>query len=178
MFRKLDRFGLAMIEQPLGHDDLLDHARLQAEIETPICLDETITSPARARHAIDLKACRWINIKAGRVGGLTNAVAVHKLCREAGIGNWIGGMLESALGQAPSLALATLPNVRYPSDIFPSRRFYAADLADPELSLSGPGMAEAPLRPGHGWLPDPHRLARWTRNTASLTAPAATMAAS
>jgi len=177
MFRRLDRFRLAMIEQPLGHDDLVDHARLQAEIETPICLDETITSPARARHAIDLEACRWVNIKTGRVGGLTNAIAVHDLCLEAGIGNWIGGMLESALGQAPSLALATLPNVRYPSDIFPSRRFYAADLAEPELSLSGPGMADAPLRPGHGWQPDPRRLARWTRNTASLTASAATRAA-
>lgn len=87
-------------------------------------------------------------------------------------------MLESALGQAPSLALATLANVKYPSDIFPSRRFYVEDLAEPELTLTGPGLAEAPSRPGHGWQPDPRRLARWTRNQASLRASTAARAAS
>jgi o-succinylbenzoate synthase len=178
MFRELDKYRLAMIEQPLAYDDILDHAKLQADIETPICLDETIISPDRARHAIEVKACRWMNIKAGRVGGVTHAVIVHDMCQEAGIGNWIGGMLESAVGQASSLALATLPNVTYPSDIFPSRRFFTEDLAEPELVFTGRCEIDAPPRAGHGWQPNRDRLARWTRNKASLRPPAAVKAVS
>jgi O-succinylbenzoate synthase len=178
MFRALDEFQLAMIEQPLAHDDLVDHAKLQAAITTPICLDESITSLSRARHAIELQSCRWINIKVGRVGGITNAAAVHNFCQDAGVGNWIGNMLESALGQAPSLALATLPNVTYPSDIFPSRRFYAQDLAEPELNFTGTSSFEAPSRPGHGWQPNPEHLDRWTQHAASLRRPATVAAAS
>lgn len=170
MFRALDAYNLAMIEQPLGYDDLLDHAKLQAAIETPVCLDESINSLNRARHAVELKSCRWINIKVGRVGGLTAALAVHDFCERNGVPNWIGNMLESALGQAPSLAMATLSNVKYPSDVFPSSRFYLEDLSEPELVLSGPSRAEAPDRPGLGWKPNPRRLAAHTLQQTTLRA--------
>lgn len=170
MLKRLDRFGLAMIEQPLAHDDLVDHARLQQAIATPICLDESITSAARARHAIELKACGLINLKIGRVGGLTNAIAIHDLCREAGIGNWVGSMLESAVAQSYSLALASLPNMVYPSDIFPTQRFFSEDLAEPELVLTGPSEIAPPARPGPGFAPDPSRLAAMTVESASLRA--------
>jgi len=135
LFKQIDRFGLAMIEQPLQHDDLVDHAKLAKAIETPICLDESITSLDRARQAIELGSCRWVNIKPGRVGGLTNARAIHDLCRGAGIPCWVGGMLESAVGASLCIALATLDNFTYPADIFPSSRFYREDLADPPVTL-------------------------------------------
>ena len=169
MFERLDDFGLAMIEQPLAHDDLIDHAQLRRQVKTPICLDESISSPDQARRAITIAACDWINIKHGRVGGLTNALAVHETCRRAGVGNWIGGMLESSIGQAFSMALATLPNVRYPSDIFPSSRFYEQDLG-PEVELCGPGLMECPDGCGIGVAPDPSRLAARTVAKASVAA--------
>jgi O-succinylbenzoate synthase len=162
MFRELDRFGLAMIEQPLAYDDLIDHARLQSELKTPICLDESITSLDRVRKAIDIDAGRWINIKAGRVGGLTNAIAIHDHCAERGVPCWIGGMLESAVGQGPSLALSTLPNIRYPCDVFPTDRLYAVDLSEPEVALNGPARITAPDCPGHGFSPNGERLRRMT----------------
>lgn len=166
MFRALDRYGLVMIEQPLAHDDLLDHATLQASIRTPICLDESITTPARARQAIALKACGWVNIKPARVGGLTNALAIHDICRAAGIPNWVGGMLESAVGQAHNLALATLPNIRYPSDIFPTSRFYAEDLGERDVLLSGSSLMRASDTPGSGCEPNPERLRKMARESA------------
>jgi len=150
MFKELDRYDLAMIEQPLGHDDLIDHAALQANIKTPICLDESITSADKARKAIQIKACRWINIKPGRTGGITNALAIHNLCQEAGIPCWIGGMLESAVGASHCVALASLPNIRYPSDIFPTERFYRRDLADPPMRFSAPSQFTASAGPGIG----------------------------
>ena len=162
LFRELDRLGLAMIEQPLAHDDLLDHARLQAEIETPICLDESITSIDRARQAIDIGAARWINIKHGRVGGLTNAIAIARLCHARGVPFWIGGMLESAVGQGPSIALATLPGASYPADIFPDGRLYARELSGPALSLAAPGCMRASDRRGSGFAPLPDRLSEMT----------------
>ena len=162
MLRKLDEFDLAMIEQPLSHDDLLDHARLQGELRTPVCLDESITSPAKARKAIELEACRWVNIKPGRVGGLTHAVEIHNLCRDAGIPCWVGGMLESAVGASHCLALATLENFRYPGDVFPSERFYRTDLAEPPMTLSAPSRMTASDVPGCGAQPDPDRLAAQT----------------
>jgi O-succinylbenzoate synthase len=158
LFRRLDEFRLAMIEQPLAHDDLVDHAKLQAAINTPLCLDESITSLERARQAIELRACRWVNIKPGRVGGLTNAVAIHDLCREAGIPCWVGGMLESAVGARICVALAMLDNFSYPADIFPSSRFYVRDLSQPELELvrgpDGSLQVAAPDMPGIGTEPD------------------------
>jgi len=158
MFRELDGHRLAMIEQPLAHDDLLDHAELQREIATPICLDESVTSAAKARKAIALGSCRWINIKPGRVGGLTNALEIHDLCHRAGIPCWVGGMLESSVGAHQCLALATLPNFTYPNDVFPSTTYYEHDLGDPPIELSGVSRVTAPDVPGCGAEPDPERL--------------------
>lgn len=170
LLKQLDRFELAMIEQPLAYDDLLDHARLQEQLQTPLCLDESITTLDSARKAIELGACRWINIKVGRVGGITNALAIHDHCQDAGIPCWIGGMLESSLGQASSLAVATLPNVRYPSDIFPSARFYHQDLSEPEIVLSGPSTVAANTAPGLGFSPNADQLRAHAVQRASLVA--------
>jgi O-succinylbenzoate synthase len=154
MFQALEEFHLAMIEQPLAHDDLVDHAKLQSALRTPLCLDESITSLAKARKAIELRSCRWINLKPGRVGGLTPAVEIHNLCQKEGIPCWVGGMLESAVGASHCIALATLPNIHYPSDIFPSYRFYKRDLAQPEIRLSGTSRVCASTQSGIGCEPD------------------------
>jgi O-succinylbenzoate synthase len=161
MFETLDHFNLAMIEQPLAHDDLSDHAALQAQLRTPICLDESIVTVAKVRQAICLKACGWVNVKLGRSGGLTNALAIHNLCQASGIPCWVGGMLESAVGQAHNIAFATLPNIKYPSDIFPTSRFYVEDLGEPRLELSGPSEITAPPGPGIGCEPHAGRLERY-----------------
>ncbi|MDD5705008.1 MAG: o-succinylbenzoate synthase [Kiritimatiellae bacterium] len=171
MFKQLDRFGLAMIEQPLMHDDLLDHAALQAQLKTPICLDESISSADKARQAIAIKACGWINIKPGRVGGLTNAVAIHNLCQQAGIPCWVGGMLESAVGASHCLALATLPNFKYPADVFPSERFFAPDLSEPPMALCAPSRMRAPATPGCGAEPNADRLEKQTLDLAVWPTP-------
>lgn len=160
LFRELDTMGLTMIEQPLATDDLVDHARLQEQLATPICLDESITSVHRAEKAIAIGAARWINIKHGRVGGLTNALALNDLCRKCAIPSWIGSMLESNVGQGPSLALATLPDIAYAADVFPDGRLYAQDICEPAIHLSGPGTVTVPDSPGHGYAPVPERLAR------------------
>jgi len=170
VLQPLDDLGLLLIEQPLSEDDLWDHRLIQARFRTPICLDESITSPAAARKAIQIKACRWVNIKPGRVGGLTHAVAIHNLCQKAGIPCWIGGMLESAVGASHCLALATLPNNRYPSDIFPSERFYKEDLGQPSMQHSGPGQFQARMTPGCGAEPDPAALKRMTLEQAAFKA--------
>ena len=136
VFRKVDEFNLAMIEQPLQHDDLIDHAELTRTIETPVCLDESLTTPRRAQQAADLSSCRYFNIKPGRVGGLTNAKQIHDIGREAGIPCWVGGMLESSCGAGFCTALAMLDNNTYPADIFPSSKFYVEDLSDPPLELT------------------------------------------
>jgi O-succinylbenzoate synthase len=166
LFRAIDRFGLAMVEQPLAYDDLIDHAKLQRLIETPVCLDESITSPARARQAIELGSCRLVNIKPGRVGGLTAALMIDTACSNAGIATWVGGMLESQLGEAICVALATRPNMTYPGDIFPAERFYAADLSVPHIAFvrgSGGGLFARPTpTPGLEQRPDPDRLATYT----------------
>src|SRR5207244_841507 len=143
-----------------AHDDLLDHAELQKQVRTPVCLDESITSVDKARKALAVGACRFVNVKPGRVGGLTNALAIHDLCRRHGVPCWVGGMLESAVGVAHCVALATLPGFTYPADIFPSRRFYRQDLGEPEIALSGPTQVRALDRPGIGTVPNAERLAR------------------
>jgi len=168
MFMKLDRYNLAMIEQPLSHDDLIDHAALQAHLNTPICLDESITSPDKTRKAIQSKACRWINIKPGRVGGITNSLLIHDICRKANIPCWIGGMLESAVGASHCVALATLPNIRYPSDIFPSERFYKKDLASPPMKHSAPSQFTASMSPGIGTEPEPSAVGEFKLDHAVL----------
>jgi len=135
LFRRVDEFNLAMIEQPLQHNDLIDHAQLQSKIKTPVCLDESITAPRQAQQAVGLGSCRYVNVKPGRVGGLTNAVAIHNICAGADIPCWVGGMLESATGAAICASLGMLENFTYPADIFPSSRFYHEDLSDPPLEL-------------------------------------------
>jgi len=170
MFKALEAFNLAMIEQPLAHDDLVDHAKLAAQLATPICLDESITSLNKARKAIELGSARYVNIKTGRVGGLTCAVAIHDLCRDAGVPCWVGGMLESAVGSSHNLALATLGNFTYPADVFPSSRFYAEDLAGPEVALSGPGQITCRDVPGCGAEPAPKRLEAMTVEQATIGA--------
>ena len=175
MFCRLDDFMLAMIEQPLAHDDLVDHAELQQAVRTPICLDESINSVRRAEQAIDLGSCRYMNIKPGRVGGLTPAVKIHNLCRSAGIPCWVGGMLESAVGARICLALATLDNFRYAADIFPSNRFYTRDLGNAPLALDE--RENSPDRPptisnlevpGIGAEPDEELMAELTVNHARI----------
>ena len=135
LFQAIEEFDLAMIEQPLQHDDLTDHVRLQEQIKTPLCLDESITHPYRAQQAVNLKSCQYVNVKPGRVGGLTNAVKIHDLCKAAGIPCWVGGMLESATGASHCTALAMLDNFTYPADIFPSEKYYREDMAQEPLKL-------------------------------------------
>ena len=142
LFQELDKYGLAMIEQPLAYDDLLDHARLQALLDTPICLDESITSPRSFRQALDIKACRAVNIKPGRVGGLGPAKEIHDLAADAGLTAWVGGMLESGIGVRRALALATLDGFNYPADIFPSDRIHVRDIASPLIDIPVPTEVE------------------------------------
>ncbi|HCP19229.1 MAG: o-succinylbenzoate synthase [Candidatus Puniceispirillum sp. TMED52] len=168
MFQRLDHFNLKMIEQPLAYDDLIDHAELQKALQTPICLDESITSAQRAAKAIQIKACQWINIKTSRVGGLTNAIAIHDLCQQNDVPVWVGGMLESAVGQAPSMALATKDNVGYPCDIFPSSRFFEDDFSAPDITLSQNGRITAPDRPGCGFSPKMDKLHKHSVATARI----------
>lgn len=168
LFQALEPFDLAMIEQPLAHDDLMDHAKLQRKLTIPICLDESLVSKEKALKAIELGAARYFNVKPGRVGGITPAVKIMDSAERAGIPCWIGGMLESAVGASHCLALATLPNIQYPSDIFPSRRYYAKDLARPELELSGPSQMTALPGAGIGCAPDEAALAAQTVESAQL----------
>ncbi len=151
-FKAIDDLNLAFIEQPLYYTDVLDHAQLAKQLQTPICLDESIVNLQTAEQAIRIGACRYINIKPGRIGGLTNALAVHDMARDAGIPVWIGGMLESAVGSAICVELATLDNFTYPGDLFPSSRFYTRDLADPPLEFS----ANNTFYPCTGDLPEPN----------------------
>jgi o-succinylbenzoate synthase len=135
-FKAVDRLGLAMIEQPLFHRDLHEHAELQRQLETPVCLDESVTSPRDLDLALKLGSCRYLNIKIGRVGGLSVARALHDRARDAGIPCWVGGMLESGIGGGMSIELAGLSNCTYPGDLFPSAYFYRQDLTEPEMVLN------------------------------------------
>ena len=160
MFQAIDDQNLAMIEQPLNHDDLVDHAALQRVIRTPVCLDESIASVRHAEKAIELASCRYVNIKPGRVGGLTNAIRIHDICQSTGVPCWVGGMLESAVGVAQCISLAMLDNFTYPADIFPSSRYYVQDLAEPIIELAEnagiPSVRILDRMPE----PEPQRLAR------------------
>ncbi len=158
MLRQLDDFNLAMIEQPLMSDDLIDHAKLQKQISTPICLDESITSLSKARKAIEIGACRWINIKPGRVGGTTNALAVCEYSQSQNVPCWIGGMFESAIGAMHCQALATLPNMKYAADIFTTADFYPEELTAQPVTLSAPGEIRAFAGAGIGIEPDARQV--------------------
>ena len=146
----LDLLDLLLIEQPLYEDDFWDHARLQKRFNTPICLDESILSCRHARVALEIQACRVINIKAGRVGGLTEATAIHDLCLEKGVPVWCGGMLETGVGRAANLALASLPGFTLPGDISASRRYYARDITNETFTLNPDSTIDVPEAPGLG----------------------------
>jgi len=147
----LDEFHLIMLEQPLGADDLLQLADLQRRMTTPLCLDESITDLNRARAMIELGSGRIINIKPGRVGGFTASKAIHDLCQGAGIPVWCGGMLESGVGRAYNVALASLPNFSLPGDLSPSARYWRQDVVSPEWTMDAEGMVHVPGdRPGIG----------------------------
>ncbi len=149
--KQLDDFRLLMIEQPLDHDDLLDHAKLQAELTTAICLDESITGRKRAEQALDLKSCRIINIKIGRVGGYSQALAIHDICYSHNTPVWCGGMLESGIGRAHNIALASLPGFVLPGDISASSRYFERDVIVPEVTVSEDGTVDVPHGPGIGF---------------------------
>jgi O-succinylbenzoate synthase len=149
--KRLDAFHLAMIEQPLDREDLVRHAKLQRQLDTPICLDESITSVARAADMIELGAGRIVNIKPGRVGGFAVSRAIHDLCHAHGIPVWCGGMFESGVGRAHNVALASLPNFLLPGDVSPSARYWDRDIVTPEWIMDREGMVRVPLdRPGMG----------------------------
>lgn len=157
--RRLDAFGLLLIEQPLGEEDLRQHAELARRISTPVCLDESVVSAAAAADAIALRACSVINIKPGRVGGYLEAWRIHDLARAHGVAVWCGGMLETGIGRAANAALAGLPGFTLPGDISGSDRFYDTDLTEPVLMRDG--RVEVPLTAGISRAPIPERLAQF-----------------
>jgi O-succinylbenzoate synthase len=154
-----------MIEQPLEYDDVRDHAALQRRIATPICLDESIHSVRAAEEAIVLEACRIINIKPGRLGGHAESIRVHDLCAAHGMPVWHGGMLESGIGRAHNIHLASLPNFTLPGDIAASRRYFAPDLIEPGIDVSRDGTVQVPTGPGIGVTVDWDRVKAATIET-------------
>ncbi|MGI8773047.1 MAG: o-succinylbenzoate synthase [Acidobacteriaceae bacterium] len=146
-----DRFGLLMIEQPLWADDFYYHSMLQKRLETAVCLDESIRNRRDALAAIDMESCRIINIKIGRVGGIGEAIAVHNAAEERGIPVWCGGMLETGIGRSHNIALSSLPNFQLPGDVSASRRYWAEDIIDPEVTVSAEGEITVPTTPGRGF---------------------------
>lgn len=161
LLKQLDEFDLMMIEQPLASDDIIDHATLQRELKTPVCLDESIHSYEDARKAIDLGSCKIINIKIGRVGGLTESKKIHDLCQERGIPVWCGGMLESGIGRAHNIALTTLSNFVMPGDTAASSRYWEKDLIEPEVTVDN-GIIRVPEKPGLGYEPDLEAIKQFT----------------
>jgi o-succinylbenzoate synthase len=147
-----------MLEQPLGWDDLIDHAKLQRELSTPICLDEPILSADDARKAMEIGACKIINIKLGRVGGFTSARKVHDICRANGVPVWCGGMLESGIGRAHNIAMSALPGFSLPGDLAASRRYWKQDIIDPEVTVTARGTTPVPQSPGSGYTPNLERI--------------------
>jgi O-succinylbenzoate synthase len=169
LLRALDEFGLMMIEQPLSHDDILDHAVLQKEIQTPLCLDESIRSARDGRHALEAQACRIINIKLGRVGGHVEAQEVEKECRTRGAPAWCGGMLESGVGRAHNIAMSTLAGFILPGDVSSSARYWDEDIIEPPVTVSASGTITAPLAPGLGFEIKRERVEALTVRQQALT---------
>ncbi|MBA4071147.1 MAG: o-succinylbenzoate synthase [Gemmatimonas sp.] len=169
---ELDELNLMMIEQPLAHDDLVRHAQLQRSLRTALCLDESITSLERAQDMVTLGAGRIINIKPGRVGGFTPSLAIHDYCQQQGIPVWCGGMLESGIGRAYNVALASLPNFTLPGDLSPSRRYWEQDIVTPEWTMAPDGTMAVPLdRPGIGVDVDTARVDALTVRRAVMRLP-------
>jgi O-succinylbenzoate synthase len=169
LLKVLDEFELMMIEQPLAHDEIIDHAQLQAELETAICLDECIRSAHQAQQAIDLKACRIINIKLGRVGGFAEAKKVHDVAQAADVPVWCGGMLESGLGRAHNIALSTLPNFFLPGDVSASKRYWARDIIQPAVEVTPLGTIAVRDEPGFGYQLDHDYIRSITVREETLT---------
>lgn len=158
--KELDAFNLAMIEQPFAPYDLWDHSRLQKELETPLCLDESITGVDAARKAVEMGSCRIINIKAGRVGGIVESRKIHDFCEEKSIPVWCGGMLESGIGRAHNVHLAALSHFTLPHDLSASKRYYAEDLIEPPIDITSEGTIEVPDLPGIGVFPQEERIGK------------------
>jgi O-succinylbenzoate synthase len=160
--RELDRFYLMMLEQPLGWADLLDHAKLQRELSTPVCLDESIHGVDDARQAIEIGACKIINLKLGRVGGFTSARQIHDLCLARNAPVWCGGMLESGVGRAHNIAMSSLPGFTLPGDVSASQRYWHEDIIDPEVTVTPQGTIRVPQTPGLGYGPNLDRIEKAT----------------
>jgi O-succinylbenzoate synthase len=168
VMKELDQYGLIMIEQPLAHDDIVDHAKLQAQLKTPICLDESIHSVEDARKAIELGSCGIINIKIGRVGGLTEAKRIHDLCQSHGIPVWCGGMLEAGVGRAHNIAITSLPNFTIPGDTAASSRYWEQDIVEPSVELVAPGQLAVPDGPGIGYALNPQAVGKYVIRSANF----------
>jgi o-succinylbenzoate synthase len=160
--QKLDAFNLLMMEQPLAWDDIYSHAELQAQLKTDICLDECINNAQHAESAIDVKACRIINIKLGRVGGHAEARRVHDVCKSRGIPVWCGGMLEAGIGRAHNIAMSTLPGFTLPGDVSASARYWDEDIIEPEVQVSPQGTIRVPNSPGIGFKVRRERIEKLT----------------
>jgi o-succinylbenzoate synthase len=158
LFQQLDSFDLMMVEQPLAHDDIFDHAELQKAIATPVCLDESIRSAEDAKHAIALRSCEIINVKLGRVGGYREAKRVEQVCRESKIPVWCGGMLESGIGRAHNIAMSTLAGFSLPGDVSAGARYWEEDIIEPPITVSAKGTITAPEKPGIGFDILPKRI--------------------
>jgi O-succinylbenzoate synthase len=162
LIKKFDDFDLIMIEQPLAHDDIYWHSQLQKMIQTPICLDESITTPELAEWALEIDAARIINIKPGRVGGLWESRLIHDLCKARNVPVWCGGMLETGIGRAANLALASLPNFKLPTDNGPTSRYWEQDIIEEEITLNPENSTiDVPQRPGLGVTPDLNRIQKY-----------------
>jgi O-succinylbenzoate synthase len=166
--KQLDQFNLMMIEQPLAHDDIVDHALLQRELKTPICLDESIHSAEDARKALDLGSGRVINIKVSRLGGLDEAKRVHDLCLDRGVPVWCGGMHEYGVGRAANVAISSLPGFTLPGDVSGSDKYYAEDVVEPRI-LAHNGAIAVPDRPGLGWETNEAVVAKYAVRQVSLS---------
>lgn len=167
---ELDELALVMIEQPLAWDDVIRHAQLQERLETPLCLDESITDLAKAEDMIEHRAGRIINIKPGRVGGFLESKAIHDLCARHQIPVWCGGMLESGIGRAYNVALASLPNFTIPGDVSPSARYWKRDIVDPEWTMDSQGRVRVPTEPGLGVEIDRDRIESLAVRTETVAA--------
>ncbi len=169
LLQRFEPYYLMMIEQPLAWDDLYSHVALQKSLNTPICLDECIHTEEQARAAIELGACRIINLKLGRVGGYTPAQRIHALCQASGIPVWCGGMLESGIGRAHNIALSTLAGFSLPGDVAASRRYWAEDVIAPEVEVSPQGTIRVPAGPGIGYQPRLDRIEKLTVRKENLS---------
>jgi len=169
LFQQLDQFNLMMLEQPLSHDDIFDHARLQLQIKTPVCLDESIRSAEAATHAIGLGSCKIINVKLGRVGGHSQAKRVEQVAREKEIPVWCGGMLESGIGRAHNIAMSTLAGFTFPCDVSASARYCYEVIIEPAVRVSSRGTITAPDGPGIGFAVNLPRIEALTVRKETIT---------